>query len=146
MGGIDHGQDAGIVLVVDHRIFKGQKIWTWGNNEVQRVWDEKLTDSDDLYAELMMGFYSDNQPDYNFLAPFETKHSTMYMYGIKSMSALKQAGQRLHQLVKAQHAPRVWHIVWNGADENGIAQPSGVYYARLTDGEYVRTVKLALVR
>ncbi len=93
MGGIDHGKNAGIVLTGDHRIFKGQKIWNWGKNEVQRVWDEKLTDTDGPYAELMMGFYSDNQPDYNFVAPFETKYGTMYLYGIKGMSALKQANK-----------------------------------------------------
>lgn len=93
MGGIDHGKHSGIVLVGDHRIFKGQKIWTWGKNEVQRSWDEKLTDADGPYAELMMGIYSDNQPDYNFLAPFETKYGTMYMYGIKGMNALKQANK-----------------------------------------------------
>ncbi len=93
MGGIDHGKNSGIVLVGDHRMFKGQKIWTWGKNEVQRSWDEKLTDADGPYAELMMGIYSDNQPDYNFLAPFETKYGTMYMYGIKGMNGLKQANR-----------------------------------------------------
>ena len=93
MGGIDHGKDAGIALVGDHRIFKGKKLWNWGKNEVQEVWDKKLTDEDGPYAELMMGFYSDNQPDYNFVAPFETKYGDMYLYGIKGMNNIKEANR-----------------------------------------------------
>lgn len=93
MGGIDHGKNAGIALVGDHRIFKGKKLWNWGKNEVQKVWDQKLTDTDGPYAELMMGFYSDNQPDYNFVAPFETKYGTMYLYGLKGMNGIKEANK-----------------------------------------------------
>ena len=93
MGGIDHGKDAGIVLVGDHRIFKGKKLWNWGKNRVQEVWDTKLTDDDGPYAELMMGFYSDNQPDYNFVAPFETKYGDMYLYGIKGLDSIKEANK-----------------------------------------------------
>ncbi|MBN1351889.1 DUF5107 domain-containing protein [candidate division KSB1 bacterium] len=106
MGGIDHGKKAGIALVGDHRIFKGKKLWNWGKNEVQRVWDQKLTDDDGPYAELMLGFYSDNQPDYNFVAPFETKYGTMYLFGIKTMNNMKEVSKdfalnlELHQ----QHA------------------------------------------
>jgi len=93
LGGIDHGKKAGIALVGDHQIFKGKKLWNWGKNEEQRIWDTKLTDSDGPYAELMVGFYSDNQPDYNFLAPFETKYGTLYMYGIKNLNGMKEANK-----------------------------------------------------
>ncbi len=93
LGGIDHGKNAGVVFVGDHQIFKGKKVWNWGKNEQQRIWDTKLTDSDGPYAELMVGFYSDNQPDYNFLAPFETKYGTLYMSGIKNMSGIKEANK-----------------------------------------------------
>ena len=93
MGGIDHGRQAGIAMIGDHRIFKGKKLWNWGKNEVQEVWDTKLTDEDGPYAELMMGFYSDNQPDYNFLAPFETKYGDMYIYGLKEMRGIKEANR-----------------------------------------------------
>jgi len=93
MGGIDHGKKAGIALIGDNRIFKGKKLWNWGKNEVQEVWDQKLTDADGPYAELMMGFYSDNQPDYNFVAPFETKYGTMYLYGLKSLEGIKEASK-----------------------------------------------------
>lgn len=93
MGGIDHGRNAGIALVGDQRIFKGKKLWNWGKNEVQEAWDQKLTDSDGPYAELMMGFYSDNQPDYNFVAPFETKYGDMYLYGLKGLNGIREANK-----------------------------------------------------
>ncbi len=91
MGGIDHDKQAGTFLLGDHRIFKGKKVWNWGKNEVQEAWDVKLTDADGPYAELMMGLYSDNQPDYNFVAPFETKYGTMHLFGVKEMSGVKEA-------------------------------------------------------
>ena len=93
MGGIDHGKKAGVIFVGDHQIFKGKKIWNWGKNEQQRIWDKKLTDTDGPYAELMVGFYSDNQPDYNFLAPFETKYGTLYMSGVKNLNGIKEANK-----------------------------------------------------
>ncbi len=95
LGGIDHGKKAGVVFIGDHQIFKGKKIWNWGKNEQQRIWDTKLTDSDGPYAELMVGFYSDNQPDYNFVAPFETKYGTLYMSGIKNLNGIKEANKDL---------------------------------------------------
>ena len=93
LGGIDHGKKAGVIFVGDHQIFKGKKIWNWGKNEQQRIWDKKLTDTDGPYAELMVGFYSDNQPDYNFLAPFETKYGTLYMSGVKNLNGIKEANK-----------------------------------------------------
>jgi len=93
MAGIDHDKGAGIAMVGDRRIFKGKKLWNWGKNEVQEVWDQKLTDEDGPYAELMMGFYSDNQPDYNFVAPYETKYGTLYIYGIKGLEDIKEANE-----------------------------------------------------
>jgi hypothetical protein len=63
-----------------------------------------------------------------------------------SLAVYNQTGQRVQQLVRAQQGPGAYRVVWNGSDENRIDQPSGIYYARLTDGEFTRTVKLALVR
>ncbi|MCL4217194.1 MAG: tetratricopeptide repeat protein, partial [Candidatus Hydrogenedentes bacterium] len=35
----------------------------------------------------------DNQPDYNFVAPFEAKYGVMYLYGIKELSGIKEANK-----------------------------------------------------
>lgn len=72
-GGYDHAAQAGVVHVADHHIARGKKQWTWGNHEFGYAWDRNLTDNDGPYIELMAGVYTDNQPDFSFLAPWETK-------------------------------------------------------------------------
>src|SRR5580698_7245986 len=81
-GGYDHAARAGVVHVADHRIAPGKKQWTWGNHEFGYAWDRSLTDSDGPYVELMSGAYTDNQPDFSFLAPGETKTFSQYWYPI----------------------------------------------------------------
>ena len=45
----------------------------WGNFPEAHVWDTVLTDSDGPYLELMVGCWSDNQPDYSWIDPYETR-------------------------------------------------------------------------
>ena len=45
-----------------------------GNQEFGYNWDRCLTDEDGPYIELMAGVYTDNQPDFSFLAPGETEN------------------------------------------------------------------------
>jgi len=59
----------------DHRISPGKKQWTWGNSQFGYAWDRELTDADGPYVELMAGVYTDNQPDFSFLMPYETRPS-----------------------------------------------------------------------
>lgn len=92
-GGIDHGKNAGTVLVGNHHIIPGKKMWNWGNNEVQRMWDQMLTDDDGPYLELMMGAWSDNQPDYSWMEPFTTRFVKMYFYPIAGMDGIKNANK-----------------------------------------------------
>lgn len=40
------------------------------------AWDRNLTDADGPYVELMAGVYTDNQPDFSFLHPYETRTFT----------------------------------------------------------------------
>lgn len=86
IGGYDHGKDAGTMLAADHNINKGGKFWAWGPMNYGHEWDCKtLTDSDGAYVELMTGAYSDNQPDYCWINPHETKEFTAYWYGIRNL-------------------------------------------------------------
>ena len=84
-GGYDHGLQAGMVHVANHHIAPGKKQWTWGNHEFGYAWDRSLTDSDGPYVELMAGVYTDNQPDFSFLAPGETKTFRQYWYPIREI-------------------------------------------------------------
>ncbi|SDO67102.1 hypothetical protein SAMN04515671_1655 [Nakamurella panacisegetis] len=81
-GGYDHGQGLGFVHWADHHVSPGKKQWTWGNSEFGRVWEHNLTDGDGPYIELMAGVYTDNQPDFSFLAPGETKTFSQFWYPI----------------------------------------------------------------
>ena len=86
VGGYDHGVKAGTMLTGNHHINKGGKFWTWGPHAYGHAWDcETLTDSDGPYVELMTSAYSDNQPDYCWLNPGETKVFTAYWYGIRDL-------------------------------------------------------------
>jgi tetratricopeptide (TPR) repeat protein len=84
-GGYDHAAKAGVVHVANHHIAPGKKQWTWGNHEFGYAWDRSLTDSDGPYIELMAGVYTDNQPDFSFLAPGETKTFSQYWYPIREI-------------------------------------------------------------
>ena len=84
-GGYDHAVRAGVVHVANHHIAPGKKQWTWGNHEFGYAWDRNLTDSDGPYIELMAGVYTDNQPDFSFLAPGETKSFSQFWYPIREI-------------------------------------------------------------
>ncbi len=81
-GGYDHHRRAGTVAYANHHIAPGKKQWTWGNHEFGYAWDRSLTNNDGPYVELMSGVYTDNQPDFSFLAPGETKTFSQYWYPI----------------------------------------------------------------
>jgi tetratricopeptide (TPR) repeat protein len=90
-GGYDHAADAGFVHWADHRISPGKKQWTWGNGEFGYAWDRELTDADGPYVELMAGVYTDNQPDFSFLAPYETRTFSQYWYPVQRIGPAHEA-------------------------------------------------------
>jgi tetratricopeptide (TPR) repeat protein len=89
--GYDHGKKAGIMSIADHHMVPGKKLWTWGNGDAGRQWDHILTDNDGPYIELMVGAYSDNQPDYSWLQPNETKSFSMSWYPFREIGGVKKA-------------------------------------------------------
>lgn len=99
-GGYDHRRQAGMVHVANHHIAPGKKQWTWGNNEFGYAWDRHLTESDGPYIELMAGVYTDNQPDFSWLAPGETKTFTQFWYPIREIGVPTQANQ--HAAIRAE--------------------------------------------
>ena len=90
-GGYDHAARAGFVHVADHRVAPGKKQWTWGNAPFGHAWDALLTDGDGPYVELMAGVYTDNQPDFAWLMPGETKTFTQTWYPIQGIGVVHQA-------------------------------------------------------
>lgn len=90
-GGYDHARKAGLIHFANHHISPGKKQWTWGNHEFGYAWDRNLTDNDGPYIELMAGVYTDNQPDFSFLAPGETKTFSQYWYPIQKIGPAQNA-------------------------------------------------------
>ena len=90
-GGYDHAARAGFVHVADRHIAPGKKQWTWGNAPFGHAWDALLTDDDGPYVELMAGVYTDNQPDFSWLMPGETKTFTQTWYPIQQIGVVHQA-------------------------------------------------------
>ncbi len=84
LAGYDYGKHAGTMHVANHNIVKGAKLWEWGPGDYGAMWDSKvLTDSDGPYAELMAGAYSDNQPDYSWIKPYEYKTFQQFWYPLR---------------------------------------------------------------
>lgn len=95
-GGYDFKAQAGIVHVANHHISPGKKQWTWGNHEFGYAWDRNLTDADARgefgpYIEIMAGVYTDNQPDFSFLQPGETKTWSQFWYPIQQIGPAQHA-------------------------------------------------------
>jgi len=96
LGGYDYKAQAGLIHIANHHISPGKKQWTWGNHEFGYAWDRNLTDADDRgefgpYIEIMAGVYTDNQPDFSFLQPGETKSWSQYWYPIQQIGPAQHA-------------------------------------------------------
>jgi tetratricopeptide (TPR) repeat protein len=107
-GGYDHAAQAGVVHVANHHIAPGKKQWTWGNHEFGYNWDRCLTDDDGPYIELMAGVYTDNQPDFSFLAPGETRTFSQFWYPIRSIGVPQAANLRAAMSLRVED--RTAHI------------------------------------
>jgi tetratricopeptide (TPR) repeat protein len=91
MGGYDHGKETGTVHIADHNIVKGAKLWEWGSGARGQATEGRLTENDGPYVEIMTGAFSDNQPDYSWIKPYEIKKFKQYWYPIKGIEGFKNA-------------------------------------------------------
>ena len=91
LGGYDHEKDAGTVHVANRFQVPGKKFFLWGNNPTGMLWNKILSDNDGHYLELMVGGYSDNQPDYSWLAPGEIREFKQTWFPIKGIKGIKNA-------------------------------------------------------
>ena len=65
-------------------------------------------------------------------------HARLYVYDL--------AGRRVRSLVDAELPAAEHEAVWDGHDDRGTALPSGVYFARLTAGDFARSQKVLLLK
>lgn len=93
-GGYDHIADAGVIHYADAAISPGKKYFAWGNGEFGHAWQKNLMDDTGEYLELMAGVYTDNQPDFTWIMPGETKVFSQYWYPVQKTGAVKNANLR----------------------------------------------------
>lgn len=113
-GGYDERAGRGVVHYADHHTSTGKKMFTWAYNQLSVSWERALTDTDGPYAELMAGSYTDNQPDFAWLEPYETKCFSQFWYPIADLgvptyangdAAVRMDGSRLYvQAIRAVDA------------------------------------------
>lgn len=92
-GGYENDTQTGMLHVASHHISPGKKQWTWGNGDFGRAWDRNLTDSDGPYIELMAGVFTENQPDFTWLMPYEEKSFTQYFMPYRELGVIKNANK-----------------------------------------------------
>ena len=91
VAGYDGGKQKGIATVANHYISPGKKMWHWGMGDFGDMWCSNLTDKNGPYIELMTGVFTDNQPDFSWIAPYETKEFEQYWYPIRDIGDVKNA-------------------------------------------------------
>ncbi len=109
-GGYENDTKAGMLHVASHHFSPGKKQWTWGNGDFGRAWDRNLTDEVTPkeaekwhlnrkgfrpYIELMAGVYTENQPDFSWLMPYEEKTFTQYFMPYRELGVVKEASKDL---------------------------------------------------
>ncbi len=120
-GGYENDTHGGMLHVASHHYSPGKKQWTWGNGDFGRAWDRNLTDKAPLtapkggwkgevtdyslsqgggqegsfrpYIELMAGVYTENQPDFTWLMPYEEKQFVQYFMPYREVGIVKQASK-----------------------------------------------------
>ena len=112
-GGYENDTKGGMLHVASHHFSPGKKQWTWGNGDFGRAWDRNLTDEIDAsnssqdkcdsaipmperqgfrpYIELMAGVYTENQPDFTWIMPYEEKQFVQYFMPYRELGVVKQA-------------------------------------------------------
>ena len=109
-GGYENDTKAGMLHVASHHFSPGKKQWTWGNGDFGRAWDRNLTDETTPeeaakwhisrkgfrpYIELMAGIYTENQPDFSWLMPYEEKTFVQYFMPYRELGVVKEASSDL---------------------------------------------------
>ncbi len=115
VGGYDYAKKAGILHVADHHVSPGKKQWTWGCGDFGKAWDRNLTDADGPYVELMTGVYTDNQPDFTWLKPFEEKTFKQYFMPYKAVGQVKNA--TIHALLNVEKSDQGIYVCVYATEE-----------------------------
>ena len=119
VGGYENDTRAGLLHVANHNISPGKKQWTWGCGDFGVAWDRNLTDADGPYIELMTGVYTDNQPDFTWLQPYEEKRFTQYFMPYRELGVVKNANEDLLLNLEVEHGKAIVKV-FATSGQNGV--------------------------
>lgn len=91
VGGYENDTNGGLLHVANHHVSPGKKQWTWGKGDFGQAWDRNLTDEDGPYIELMCGVFTDNQPDFSWIMPYEERSFYQYFMPYRDLGMVKNA-------------------------------------------------------
>lgn len=95
VGAYHHAERGGLLHVADHHVSPGKKQWSWGYGDFGQAWDRNLTDANGPYIELMTGVFTDNQPDFTWLAPYEEKIFVQNFLPYSELGMVQNASTRM---------------------------------------------------
>ena len=119
VGGYEEQVNAGLLHVADHHLSPGKKQWTWGCGDFGKAWDRNLTDEDGPYIELMTGVYTDNQPDFSWLQPYEEKSWTQYFMPYAEVGYVKNASKDFVMNLEVENG-KATVVVYATGERTGI--------------------------
>ena len=137
VSGYDMKEDAGFVTVANHHIAPGKKMWHWGVGDFGEMWCSNLTDENGPYIELMTGVYTDNQPDFTWIAPYESKEFEQYWYPVREIGEVKNAS-----IDAAINLEKRGEEIYVGINATGIFENASVKVTANGKEIYTETVNL----
>ena len=87
--------------------------------------------------------------DANYPNPFNPTTNISYSipeFGEISLIVFDALGKEVKTLVTGEIAPGAYNAVWNGTDNNGNEVSTGMYFYKLTSGEFTQTRKMMFVK
>ncbi|MFQ5633213.1 MAG: T9SS type A sorting domain-containing protein, partial [bacterium] len=85
----------------------------------------------------------------NYPNPFNP--STNIRYQLPAQAQVKLVvynilGQEVRRLVDEKKPPGYYTLIWDGRNRHGIPVPSGVYYYKITTGDFSASKKMLLIK
>jgi hypothetical protein len=87
--------------------------------------------------------------DQNYPNPFNAGTSIRFAVrepGYVSLAVYNVIGQRIRSLVGGEMGAGEYTVTWDGSDDNGSEIASGIYFYRISAGDFVQCRKMILLK